>query len=117
MLYVYKCEVKRVIDGDTLDLDIDLGFNVHIFERVRLYGIDTPELFGPTATEAGKLAKAFVEEWVSQHSELDGHFEYHSTKYDFKDKYGRGLGTIKFVSSDNEITDLVDQLVLNGHVK
>ena len=43
-LYYYKCRVDRVVDGDTIDVDIDLGFNVVLKkQRVRLAGIDTPE--------------------------------------------------------------------------
>ena len=43
-MYEYKAIIKRVVDGDTVDVDIDLGFGV-IFanQRIRLYGIDTPE--------------------------------------------------------------------------
>ena len=43
-MYEYRCKVARVVDGDTVDVDIDLGFGVWMHkERVRLYGIDTPE--------------------------------------------------------------------------
>ena len=43
-MYRYRCKIIRVIDGDTVDLDIDLGFGVWMHkERVRVYGIDTPE--------------------------------------------------------------------------
>ena len=44
-MYEYKCKVTRVVDGDTVDIDIDLGFGVWLHkERVRIYGIDTPEI-------------------------------------------------------------------------
>ena len=43
-MYTYKCKVVKVVDGDTIDVDIDLGFKVVLTnQRVRLYGIDTPE--------------------------------------------------------------------------
>ena len=43
-MYEYKCELDRVVDGDTVDVDIDLGFGVWLKkERVRIMGIDTPE--------------------------------------------------------------------------
>ena len=43
-MYEYRCKVDRIIDGDTVDVDIDLGFGVWLHkERIRLYGIDTPE--------------------------------------------------------------------------
>ena len=43
-MFEYKCKVVKVVDGDTVDLDIDLGFGVWLRkQRIRLYGIDTPE--------------------------------------------------------------------------
>jgi len=43
-MYEYSCKIVRVIDGDSIILDIDLGFGLWIHgERIRLYGIDTPE--------------------------------------------------------------------------
>lgn len=45
-MFQYKALITNVVDGDTFDMDIDLGFNIHIHERVRLLGIDTPEKFG-----------------------------------------------------------------------
>jgi len=45
-MYEYKARVLRVVDGDTVDLDIDLGCSVHVHERCRLYGINAPETHG-----------------------------------------------------------------------
>ena len=43
-MYEYRCKILRVVDGDTVDVDIDLGFGVWMHkERIRLHGIDTPE--------------------------------------------------------------------------
>ena len=56
-LYTYASEVIKVVDGDTLDLEIDVGFKAKHEHRVRLRGIDCPEI----ATPNGKKAKAFVE--------------------------------------------------------
>ena len=43
-MYEYKCKIRKVVDGDTVDIDIDLGFGVWLNdERVRIIGIDTPE--------------------------------------------------------------------------
>ena len=43
-MYEYKCKMVRVVDGDTVDVDIDLGFGVWMRkQRIRMYGIDTPE--------------------------------------------------------------------------
>ena len=43
VLYFYKCVVKRIIDGDTIDVVFDLGFDTSVKQRIRLYGINTPE--------------------------------------------------------------------------
>jgi endonuclease YncB( thermonuclease family) len=62
-MYEYNCTIVRVVDGDTVDVDIDLGFDTWIHgERIRLYGVDTPECRSRSATEkkAGLLAKGFV---------------------------------------------------------
>ena len=43
-MYEYRCKLRRVVDGDTVDIDIDLGFDIWLTnQRVRLYGVDTPE--------------------------------------------------------------------------
>jgi micrococcal nuclease len=64
-MYEYNCKIVRVVDGDTVDVDIDLGFDTwKCGERIRLYGIDTPECRTRDAEEkaAGLLAKEFVED-------------------------------------------------------
>lgn len=58
-MYEYKAVITNVVDGDTFDMDIDLGFNIHIHERVRLLDIDTPEKFGDEK-ELGLLVKDYA---------------------------------------------------------
>lgn len=58
-MYQYKAIITNVVDGDTFDMDIDLGFNIHIHERMRLLDIDTPEKFGEEK-ELGLIVKQFV---------------------------------------------------------
>jgi micrococcal nuclease len=60
-MYEYAATVVRIVDGDTLYLDIDLGFFIRMTIDVRLKGINTPELRGPTR-KAGLTAKAYVVE-------------------------------------------------------
>lgn len=94
-MYEYNCKIVNVVDGDTVDVDIDLGFNTwRINERVRLYGVDTPECRSRDAEEkaAGLLAKKFVGETLHV-----GETYKITTKE--KDKYGRYLGLIK-ISGD-----------------
>ena len=65
-MYEYKCKVKRVVDGDTMDVILDLGFDVLHSVRVRLAGIDTPESRTRDLDEKarGKLSKAYLKESI-----------------------------------------------------
>ena len=65
-MYEYNCKVKRVVDGDTMDVILDLGFDVHHAVRVRMAGIDTPESRTRDKDEKarGKLSKAFLKESI-----------------------------------------------------
>jgi micrococcal nuclease len=86
-----NCTIVRVVDGDTVDVDIDLGFDTwRRGERIRLYGVDTPECRSRSATEkkAGLLAKGFVIQALHE----GGTYKL-TTKE--KGKFGRYLGTIK----------------------
>ena len=59
-MFSYQAKLIEVIDGDTVDLLVDLGFGIHVKERFRLYGIDAPEM----PSEAGKIAKAYLESLI-----------------------------------------------------
>jgi len=91
-MYQYKAELIRVIDGDTVDAMIDCGFSTFKKERIRLYGINTPE----TRTrdlkekEKGLAAKARLIELLK---EGDNKFIV-ETSIDKKGKYGRLLGKL-----------------------
>lgn len=91
-MYEYRCEVKKVIDGDTVDVDIDLGFGVWMRnERVRLYGIDTPESRTRDQEEKkyGIAAKDFLKGMV-----LDEGGIVLKTYKDAEGKFGRILGEL-----------------------
>lgn len=62
-MYEYKAVVTNVVDGDTFDMDIDLGFNIHIHERVRLLDVDTPEKFGEEK-ELGLIVKDYATRYL-----------------------------------------------------
>lgn len=89
-MYQYKAQVKAVIDADTIDVLIDLGFGVHTMQRLRLYGIDAPEM----KTEAGKIAKEYVKSVLLGADAAM--FVYVRTLKDRKDKYGRKLAVLYF---------------------
>lgn len=63
-MHTYKAVCTRVIDGDTIELDIDLGFHVHTTVRGRLLGVNAPELFSGDNRDKGKLAKDHMETLV-----------------------------------------------------
>ena len=98
-MYEYNITVDRVVDGDTIDIWIDLGFDVRIFERVRMAGIDTPESRTRNAREKiyGKIATARVEELMP----VGGTFQAISTSYDARGKFGRAM--MDFRLSDGQM--------------
>jgi micrococcal nuclease len=102
-MYEYQCRILRVIDGDTVDIDIDLGFGVWMHrERVRLYGIDTPESRTRDLEEKkfGLLAKAYVRDHLPV-----GSIQTLVTIKDGKGKFGRILG--KFKIGDDILNDIM----------
>jgi len=87
----YGAKVLKVIDGDTIDLRIDLGFKIHHEIRVRLYGVNTPESRTKDLKEKelGLKAKKFTEDWMTNHE-----WVFVNTIPDKNDKYGRILAKI-----------------------
>ena len=103
-MYEYNCEVKRIVDGDTVDVVIDLGFDIHYSSRVRLYGIDTPESRTRNLAEKklGLAAKKRLGELCK------GKFRVKSLG---KGKYGRILG-IPYTEDGEDICQI---LIKEGH--
>jgi len=96
-MYVYKAKLDRIIDGDTVDAVIDLGFDVSVHKRIRLAGIDTPESRTRDLEEKkrGLASKARLEEMLE-----GGEFILESKEVG---KYGRVLGTlfVEKITDDN----------------
>ena len=88
LVYEYSCQVKRVVDGDTVDVVIDLGFDIAYASRVRLYGIDTPESRTRDKDEKarGLISKDFLKSWLDKGDVVI------RTRKDKKGKFGRVLG-------------------------
>ena len=91
-MFTYQAKLIEVIDGDTVDLLIDLGFGVHVKERCRLYGIDAPEM----PTESGRNAKSRLESLIGA---ATGDLYVATRKMTRKpkektDKYGRYLAVL-----------------------
>ena len=89
--YWYTGKVLNVVDGDTVDLMIDLGFSIHHKIRVRLYGVNTPESRTKDAAEKemGLKAKEFTKDWLHNHETV-----FIKTVVDKNEKYGRVLAEL-----------------------
>lgn len=110
--FFYRAKVLDVIDGDTLDLMVDLGFNVHHQIRVRLNGVNTPESRTSDKAEKalGMKAKAFTEDWVTRHPVV-----HVSTSKDKKEKFGRILALV--YSDESKQCCLNDDLIDSGNAR
>mgnify|MGYP003326517070 CR=1 FL=1 len=88
--YSYTADIIRVVDGDTIDISIDLGFEVARKERVRIAGINAPEIHTKDAAEkaAGMTARQFVVDWVAKHPQVT------VTTVKDAEKYGRYLAHV-----------------------
>lgn len=111
-MYEYRCKLRKVVDGDTVDIDVDLGFGVWLQdERVRLYGIDTPESRTRDLEEKkyGLAAKEYVKNFLD-----DEWLTLKTKEYDSKGKFGRILGELWRTSSHAD-KSLNDYLVEKHH--
>jgi len=107
-VYEYKCKILRVVDGDTTDVDIDLGFGVWLRkQRIRFHGIDTPESRTSDKEEKkyGLAAKQFVKDHIPV-----GSTQILVTMKDGVGKYGRILG--KFKLEDGRI---LNEMMIEQH--
>lgn len=93
-MFQYQAEIQKVIDGDTYVIDIDLGLSVWVRgERIRLYGVDTPEIYGVKKDseeyQQGQKASAFAKSLIKK-----GTSAIVETMKDEKGKYGRYLAVL-----------------------
>lgn len=97
--YDYRCKVVRWLDGDTLDVDIDLGFSISLRQRVRVYGINCPESKSRNKEEktAGLAAKSFAEDQAPMGSVVT--IRSHKAGDD-DEKFGRWLAEVKVSDGD-----------------
>jgi micrococcal nuclease len=113
-MYEYRCKVIKVIDGDTVDVDIDLGFDIVLKdERVRIMGIDTPESRTRDKVEKkfGLASKARLKELIGGKSGPILKTQINKKGEDMRGKFGRILGD--FVTDNGRM--VTDILVEEGH--
>ena len=110
MFEYYVKKVTRVVDGDTIDVDIDLGFDISFSSRVRLAGIDTPESRTTDKAEKalGLEAKAYVKSQIDSAKSVVIKTE----KMDSSEKYGRILGWVFLDGSD---LSLNEKMIKDGY--
>lgn len=115
-MYEYHCIIKRVVDGDTIDVDIDLGFDVWLKnERIRLKDIDAPEIRTRDLEEKveGYKSMEFVENLLPV-----GSTQTLISKEFNKGKYGRIIGTFKVYDRSKDLwSDISTVLIEQGHAK
>ena len=112
-MYEYKCKIVRVVDGDTVDVDIDLGFGVWMHkERIRLHGIDTPESRTRDLEEKkyGLLAKEQIRFFLPE-----GSMQTLVTVRDKAGKFGRILGKVKIFDSKNDCETTINDWMIQEH--
>src|SRR6056300_1389130 len=109
-MHEYRATMLRVVDGDTVDIDIDLGFGVWLKkQRVRLYGIDTPESRTRNLEEkkCGLLAKDYLVNSLGEEAVL-------RTRKDGKGKYGRILGEFIVYDASKDAYRPVNEIMIEN---
>ena len=100
-MYTYKASIVRVVDGDTVYVDVDLGFYLRQVMKLRLKGIDTPEIRGPERPE-GLKAKQFVVETLAQCPVV-------VVKTDKIGKYGRYIAELWYLPGSDDPHEILAQ--------
>lgn len=110
--------VKRVVDGDTVDLVVDLGYTITVTDRFRMEGYDAPETYAPKI-QGERAAGTEVKEYLAKVLEEHSNSLFVRTKK--TGKYGRYIATIFFVEADSNIVSVNDLVVAfmaeKGYIK
>jgi len=115
-MYEYKVKITRVVDGDTVDAEVDLGFDTFIKDRIRLMGIDTPESRTRNKKEKalGLAAKARLKEILKENK---GNIILRTSK-EGKGKFGRILGGLLILDRESgHLTSINQMLVDQGYAR
>jgi micrococcal nuclease len=112
-MHQYRCIMIKIIDGDTVDVDIDLGFGVWLKkQRIRFYGLDTPESRTSDAEEKkyGFAAKEFVQSYLEV-----GTQQKLITIKDATGKFGRILGRFEVYNQETDSFMMLDEIMISKH--
>jgi micrococcal nuclease len=109
--YIYRIRsIHKVVDGDTIDADIDLGFDISLTKRIRLAGIDTPESRTSDANE--KKYGLESKDWLKKRCENAKDILIKTELPDSTEKYGRIIGHL-FINGEE--TSLNNQMIVEGY--
>ena len=109
--YIYRIkQITKVVDGDTIDADIDLGFDISLTKRIRLAGVDTPE--SRTADANEKKYGLQSKEWLKHKVENAEHILIKTELPDSTEKYGRIIGHLFVNDQENSLND---QMIVEGY--
>ena len=109
--YIYRIKsVHKVVDGDTIDADIDLGFDISLTKRIRLAGIDTPESRTTDAYE--KKLGLEVKDWLKHRLEFAKDIIIKTELPDSTEKYGRIIGHLYI---NGEEVSINNQMIVEGY--
>ncbi len=109
--YIYKIKsVSRVVDGDTIDASIDLGFDISLEKRIRLAGVDTPE--SRTTDKAEKALGLDAKNWLKHRLEEVKDIIIRTQLPDSTEKYGRIIGQLYI---NGEEVSLNNQMITEGY--
>lgn len=105
-IYLYRVlDILRVVDGDTIDARLSLGFGLTAAFRFRLADVDTPEIYGVNSSPEGHEAKEFVEHWLDRPLLVETYKSSDSTVGIGDGAFGRWLGDFIDVDSGGRLTD------------
>ena len=110
MFEYYVKKVTKIVDGDTIDVDIDLGFDISFSSRVRLAGIDTPE--SRTTDKMEKALGLEAKDYLKKSIDAAKTVVIKTEKMDSSEKYGRILG---WVFLDGAETSINQKMIDDGH--
>ena len=109
--YIYRIkQIIKVVDGDTIDADIDLGFDISLSKRIRLSAVDTPE--SRTADVNEKKYGLESKEWLKHKVENAKNILIKTELPDSTEKYGRIIGHLFINDQENSLND---QMIVEGY--
>ena len=109
-MYEYNAKLSKLIDGDTIDADIDLGFQTYIKQRIKLYGVDTPQSRSKVAIEKdeGIKAKNKLTELLPKEFKV-------RTVLNRRGKFGRVLGHVYAIDQAGKEINVNETMIKEGY--